>query len=152
MRCAVIAIALTPTMSRGRPGVCTSPAEIMVVTPPLRLESIQPSWFWRGVQSPATGWTWLSMRPGASVVPLASMVVVAPSSVEIPGAADRGDPPADGDERIGIEDRTPDIAREQEADVPDDELVAGARHRACLLGHRCLPGSAPAYEQARRMQ
>ncbi len=28
-----IAIAFSPTMSRGRPGVCTSPAEIMVVTP-----------------------------------------------------------------------------------------------------------------------
>ena len=37
-RCAVMASALTPTMSRGRPGRCTSPAEIMVVTPPLRNE------------------------------------------------------------------------------------------------------------------
>ena len=43
-RCAMIAIALTPTTSRGRPGVCTSPAEIIVVTPPCRKESIQPSW------------------------------------------------------------------------------------------------------------
>src|SRR5205085_12415810 len=30
-----------------------------------------------GVQSPATGWTWLSVRPGARVVPLASTIVVA---------------------------------------------------------------------------
>ena len=30
------AIAFSPTTSRGRPGMCTSPAEIMVVTPPCR--------------------------------------------------------------------------------------------------------------------
>ena len=58
--------------------MCTSPAEIMVVTPPCRLDSIQPSWFWRGVQSPATGWTWLSIKPGARAVPWASIVVEAP--------------------------------------------------------------------------
>ena len=52
----------------------------MVVTPPLRKLSIQPIWFCRGVQSPATGWTWLSIRPGVTVVPLASMIVVAPSA------------------------------------------------------------------------
>ena len=51
-------------MSRGRPGMCTSPAEIIVVTPPCRQQSIQSSWLCRGVQSPATGWTWLSIRPG----------------------------------------------------------------------------------------
>src|SRR5438270_421470 len=78
-RCAKIAIALTPVTSRGRPGICTSPAEIMVVTPPCSELSIQPVWFCRGVQSPATGWTWLSIRPGATVVPLASTMVVAPS-------------------------------------------------------------------------
>ena len=66
-------------MSRGRPGVCTSPAETIVVTPPCRQESIQPSWFCRGVQSPATGWTWLSISPGASAAPWASIVVVAPA-------------------------------------------------------------------------
>src|SRR3546814_15292607 len=65
-------------MSLGRPGRCTSPAEIMVVTPPLRNDSIQLSWLWRGVQSPNTGCTWLSMRPGATVVPLASTVLAAP--------------------------------------------------------------------------
>ncbi|MCC2666002.1 MAG: hypothetical protein K0S35_3924 [Geminicoccaceae bacterium] len=70
-RCAVIASALTPTTSLGRPGRWTSPAEIMVVTPPWRKLSIQFSWLWRGVQSPNTGWTWLSIRPGATVVPLA---------------------------------------------------------------------------------
>ena len=35
-RCAKIAMAFSPTMSFGRPGVCTSPAETMVVTPPCR--------------------------------------------------------------------------------------------------------------------
>jgi hypothetical protein len=44
----------------------------------LRKLSIQPIWFCRGVQSPATGWTWLSISPGVTVVPLASMMVVAP--------------------------------------------------------------------------
>src|SRR5256885_5224483 len=78
-RCAKIAIAFSPTTSRGRPGIWTSPAEIMVVTPPCRKLSIQLIWFCRGVQSPATGWTWLSIRPGATVVPLASTMVVAPS-------------------------------------------------------------------------
>src|SRR5512145_1407721 len=74
-RCAVIASAFRPTMSFGRPGRCTSPAEIMVVTPPLSVESIQPSWFCRGVQSPNTGCTWLSIRPGARHTPLASISV-----------------------------------------------------------------------------
>ena len=46
-----------------------SPAEIIVVTPPLRKLSIQPNWFCRGVHSPRTGWTWLSIRPGATAVP-----------------------------------------------------------------------------------
>jgi hypothetical protein len=77
-RCAKIAIALRPTTSRGRPGMCTSPAEIMVVTPPCKKLSIHPIWFCLGVQSPATGWTWLSISPGATVVPLASTIVVAP--------------------------------------------------------------------------
>src|SRR6218665_229657 len=63
----VMANAFRPTMSLGRPGRCTSPAEIMVVTPPCMVESIQPIWPWRGVQSPNTGRTWLSMRPGAVV-------------------------------------------------------------------------------------
>ena len=79
-------------MSRGRPGMCTSPAEIIVVTPPLSELSIQWSWLWRGVQSPATGWTWLSMRPGERIVPLASTTVPAPAvstSFSLPTAAMR---------------------------------------------------------------
>src|SRR5574337_96808 len=72
-RCAVMARALRPTMSLGRPGRCTSPAEIMVVTPPCRVESIQPIWPWRGVQSPKTGCTWLSIRPGHTQVLRASI-------------------------------------------------------------------------------
>ena len=80
MRWAAMAMALRPTTSRGRPGVWTSPAEIMVVTPPCRVESIQLSWLWRGVQSPATGWTWLSMRPGTRAEPWASITVRAPSA------------------------------------------------------------------------
>src|SRR5690606_10598145 len=64
----------------------------MVVTPPFSDESIQPSWPWRGVQSPATGCTCESMRPGDSVVPRQSMTVLAPStsqSAYLPTAAMR---------------------------------------------------------------
>mgnify|MGYP007007741248 CR=1 FL=1 len=64
-------------MSLGRPGRCTSPADTMVVTPPFMVESIQPIWFWRGVQSPNTGCTWLSIRPGATQVWRASITVLA---------------------------------------------------------------------------
>ncbi len=77
-RCAVIASALTPITSRGRPGRCTSPAETSVVTPPCSVESIQPSWFWRGVQSPMTGWEWLSIMPGMTEEPLASITRLTP--------------------------------------------------------------------------
>ena len=73
VRWAVMASAFTPMGSLGRPGRCTSPAETKVVTPPLTHESIQPSWFCRGVQSPNTGWQWLSISPGATAQPLASM-------------------------------------------------------------------------------
>ena len=60
----------------------------MVVTPPFRLESIQPIWFWRGVQSPATGWTWLSMRPGVTYFPAPSMTTaLAGASTVAPMAA-----------------------------------------------------------------
>ena len=91
-RCAVIASALMPTTSFGRPGRCTSPADTMVVTPPCRHDSIQPSWFWRGVQSPNTGCTCESIRPGASAVPRASITRAARSvsqSCSRPSAAIR---------------------------------------------------------------
>jgi len=54
-RCDAIAIAFSPTISFGRPGICTSLAEISVVTPPCNVESIQCNCCWRGVQSPTTG-------------------------------------------------------------------------------------------------
>jgi len=55
-----------------------SPAEIMVVTPPCKLLSIQPIWFCRASQSPATGVDVAVDQAGATVVPLASTTVVAP--------------------------------------------------------------------------
>ena len=106
MRCAAIAMAFSPTTSRGRPGVWTSPAEIMVVTPPCRVESIQFIWLCRGVQSPATGWTWLSMRPGTtSAQPWASITVRAPSASRFFSAPDPGNTAVDDQDRVGIEDR-----------------------------------------------
>jgi hypothetical protein len=36
-------------------------------------ESIQLSWLWRSVQSPATGWTWLSMSPSAGFFGIAAL-------------------------------------------------------------------------------
>src|SRR5438445_667791 len=65
---ATIASALRPTMSLGRPGRCTSPAEIAVVTPPFMPESMKSIVRWRGVKSPKTGWTCESMSPGVTVV------------------------------------------------------------------------------------
>ena len=91
VRCAVMASAFRPTMSRGRPGVCTSPAEIMVVTPPfsVRVDPAELALARRPVA--ATGCTWLSMRPGASAESFASIVGLALVDVEVLRLADRGD-------------------------------------------------------------
>src|SRR6266478_1389531 len=62
-----MARALSPTMSLGRPGRCTSPAEIIVVMPPLRPDSMKSIVRWRGVKSPNTGWQCESMRPGTTI-------------------------------------------------------------------------------------
>ena len=86
---ATIASALRPTMSLGRPGRCTSPAEIAVVTPPFMPESMKSIVRWRGVKSPKTGWTCESMSPGVTVVPRASITVSASSSSPRPTAAMR---------------------------------------------------------------
>ena len=127
-RCAVIASALTPTTSLGRPGRWTSPAEIMVVTPPWRKLSIQFSWLWRGVQSPNTGCTWLSIRPGASVVPFALTTTSALPMSTSWARPTSPDPAVDGDDRVGFEQRLLERPREQRADVPDHQL---ARDRSC---------------------
>ena len=73
-------------MSLGRPGRCTSPAEIIVVMPPLRPDSMKSIVRWRGVKSPNTGWQCESMRPGTTVLPRASMTVSASSSRPRPTA------------------------------------------------------------------
>ena len=123
---------------RGRPGVCTSPADIMVVTPPCRQELIQPSWFCRGVQSPATGWTWLSMRPGTSAEPFASIVVVAlPVSTSF-GLSDRGDAAVLGDDGVGAEDRIFNRAREHQADVADDQPGRLGGIGGSVMGHATI--------------
>src|SRR3990172_6478175 len=70
-----MASALSPTTSLGRPGRCTSPAEIMVVSPPWSPDSMK------------TGWQWESSNPGITVVPLASMTVSASPSSPLPTAA-----------------------------------------------------------------
>src|SRR6202046_706191 len=128
-RCAVIAIALSPTMSRGRPGVWTSPADTIVVTPPCRQESIQLSWLCRGVQSPATGWTWLSIRPGASATPWASVVVRrrGAGKIEVRGAPDCRDAAVDSDDRVRVENRLLEVAAQHQPDVLDRQLD----RRAC---------------------
>src|SRR5262249_57241070 len=74
-------------MSLGRPGRCTSPAEIMVVRPPLSPDSMKSTVRWRGVKSPKTGWQCESMRPGTTVLPRASMTVSASTSSARPTAA-----------------------------------------------------------------
>ena len=71
-RSAAIASALTPAASAGRPGRCTSDADIIMVTPPCIELSIQPSMPWRGVQSPKTTCACESMSPGIATAPAAS--------------------------------------------------------------------------------
>ena len=122
-RCAVMASAFSPTMSLGRPGRCTSPAEIIVVTPPFIVESIQPSWFWRGVQSPNTGCTWLSIRPGRDAGLPRVDHGCAPVDVAVLLLAHCGDQAVVDDDGVGVEDGPVDVAREQQADVADDDLA-----------------------------
>ena len=86
---ATIASALRPTMSLGRPGRCTSPAEMAVVTPPCIPESMKSTVRCRGVKSPKTGCTCESISPGITVVPRASITVSASSSSARPTAAMR---------------------------------------------------------------
>src|SRR6266545_5375637 len=76
-------------MSLGRPGRWTSPAEIMVVIPPLSPDSMKSIVRCRGVKSPNTGWQCESMSPGITVVPFASTTVSAPPSRPRPTAAIR---------------------------------------------------------------
>ncbi len=133
-RCAVMASAFRPTMSFGRPGRCTSPAEIIVVTPPFSVESIQPSWLWRGVQSPNTGCTCESIRPGATAVPLAVDDGLRIRGVEVLLAADRHDAAVVDHDGVGIENRLREVARQQQTDVADDDL-ARTFGRACVCGH-----------------
>src|SRR5690242_16780351 len=89
-------------MSLGLPGRCTSPAEIMVVTPPLRPDSMKSIVRWRGVKSPKTGWQCESMRPGTTVLPLASTTVSAspsrprPTARILPSAATIESPSSSG--------------------------------------------------------
>ena len=149
VRCAVMASALTPMGSLGRPGRCTSPAETNVVTPPLTHESIQPSWFCRGVQSPNTGWQWLSIRPGRDGAALGIDDEVGLVGIDILALADRRDAAVDGNDRIGIEDRLAEIAREQQADVAHDEL---ALHRpgGSFDGHSGAPQSSQAQQRSWR--
>src|SRR5215472_4464384 len=73
-------------MSLGRPGRCTSPAEIMTVRPPLSPDSMKSTVRWRGVKSPKTGWQCESMRPGMTVLPRASITVSASTSRPRPTA------------------------------------------------------------------
>src|SRR5215831_14957533 len=65
---------------------CTSPAEIMVVRPPLSPDSMKSTVRWRGVKSPKTGWQCESMRPGMTVLPRASITVSASTSRPRPTA------------------------------------------------------------------
>ena len=76
--CARIASAFTPAGSVGRPGVWGSPAEIIVVVPPCRYESMKSTWSCRGVKSPITGCVWLSQKPGVTVAPAASITASMP--------------------------------------------------------------------------
>ncbi len=109
----------------------------MVVTPPCMVESIQPSWPWRGVQSPNTGCTWLSIRPGATQVRRASMTVFAPSRSRVlllaPVATIR---PSFTTMVVGVEDGLVDVAEQQRpmfwmTTLPDFPLLAISAISCC---------------------
>jgi hypothetical protein len=75
---------------------------------------------WRGVQSPATGCTWLSISPGAR---LCLGIDDRRSIVEIdPCLADK-EISVDRDQRVGIEDRTFERARQHQPDIADLSLA-----------------------------
>ena len=65
----------------GRPGRCTSDADIIVVTPPCIELSIQPIIPCRGVQSPKTTCACESISPGTANPPSASSKTSAGSSL-----------------------------------------------------------------------
>src|SRR3990172_8944593 len=135
-----MARALRPTMSFGRPGRWTSPAEMTVVTPPWSPDSMKSIVRWRGVKSPNTGWAWESMSPGIAVVPWASMT----RSAVAPPAAARRRPPAVGHgqgqqqlvARRGVghadRDRVEMAPDEHRLDVVDGD-VEGRPHSGALL-------------------
>jgi hypothetical protein len=54
--------------------------------------------------------------------------------IDILRLADGGDLAVDGGERVGVQDRLPEIAREQQPDIADDKL-AGAGAGGLRLGH-----------------
>jgi hypothetical protein len=89
-------------MSLGRPGRCTSPAEIMLVMPPWSPDSMKSTVRCRGVKSPNTGWQCESMSPGTTVLPRASITVSAssssprPTATILPSAAEIESPSSSG--------------------------------------------------------
>src|SRR5213596_637229 len=110
-------------MSFGRPGRCTSPAEMTDVTPPCSPDSMKLSVCWRGVKSPNTGWAWESMSPGSAVAPLGvnRLVEVATGAgAAIKPAADCGDPIVLDQDRVSFGDRRVDVAGDDRADVRDE--------------------------------
>ena len=139
-----MASALTPTMSFGRPGqMHLAGRDHRGDAAVAASMSIQPSWFWRGVQSPNTGCTWLSIRPGATRRALGVDDACRrrrcrrPSA--LPTAAIR---PSTATMRVGVEDRPLEVARQQQTDVPDDELALDRAIR-CQLCHG-VPLAVPA--------
>ena len=155
VRAIAMASALSPTMSFGRPGTCGSPAEIIVVTPPWRDDSMKSSVRWRGVKSPTTGWACESMRPGMTVVPLASMTTVGVAAIAH-AVADRIDPAVDDRDRVAIDERRVDVARDDPADAGDQRphrgrLSAGRprRRRPQRQDRRSARCGRPAFVTAR---
>ena len=99
---ATIASALSPTMSLGRPGRWTSPAEIIEVTPPCSSDSMKSVVRWRGVQSPNTGMDVRVDEPGKRRRALA---VDDDVGVLVDPPPDGRDPAVLDQDRVGVEQR-----------------------------------------------
>ena len=136
-RCAEIAIALSPTTSRGRPGVWTSPAEIIVVTPPLRAR-VDPAELILPRCPVARDRVNMAIdqargEHGSVGVDDGRRALV----VEILGAADGMDASVNRDEAVAVENRALQHAGKDQADVSDHQLLAVR----LALGHCFLPVS-----------
>src|SRR5260221_94138 len=135
-----MAIAFRPTMSLGRPGVWTSPADhrgdaavqIAIDPPELILA-------WRPIA--ADGMDVAVDEAGGKSRSFGIDGDGGSGSVDIFFFAHGSDAVAYSDHGVGVEDRIGKVSAKQQADVADDELDLWHRFRWFVVGHGSLPGT-----------